>query len=120
MGDYVIAEDHSPPAVATKDETPQKALGLSADEEEIASNYRKMLKMGMPQGAVLQKMSVDDVAQHIQDSVIGDSSPSLSTSPTDASKKASNLNGEEEEIASKYRKMLKMGMPEGAVIQKMS
>jgi hypothetical protein len=42
-------------------------MTLSTEEEEILSRYRKMLKMGMPEGAVMQKMSVDDVPQNIMD-----------------------------------------------------
>lgn len=97
------------------------ASSLSSSEEEIAYQYRKMLKMGMPDGAVLQKMSVDGIAQNIQDSVIAGEVPLAPKG--DASgpfKKASSLSREEENVASTYRKMLKMGMPDGAVIQKMS
>lgn len=39
----------------------------SPEEEEILSRYRRMLKMGMPEGAVMQKMAVDGVDQHLQD-----------------------------------------------------
>ena len=42
------------------------------DEEEIVSKYRKILQMGMPEGAVAQKMAVDEVPQHIQDAVLAD------------------------------------------------
>jgi hypothetical protein len=42
-------------------------MPLSQEEEEILSRYRKMLKMGMPEGAVMQKMAVDDVSQIIHD-----------------------------------------------------
>jgi hypothetical protein len=42
---------------------------LSPEEEEIATQYSKMLKMGMPDGAVQQKM-VDGVAQNSVDSVL--------------------------------------------------
>ena len=102
----------------------RKTSGLSKDDEEIATHYRKMLKMGMPDGAVIQKMNVDGVTQHIQDYVLAGEEPSTSsTVPTvssqDTYSKAGSLSSEEQEIASKYQKMLRMGMPDGAVIQKM-
>lgn len=106
-----------------------RASALSASDEEVAAGYRKMLKMGMPDGAVLQKMGTDGVAQHIQDSVIARETSSgvmtaqtqlaESSSSTPASKFAA-LSPEEEQVAAGYRKMLKMGMPEGAVGQKMA
>jgi hypothetical protein len=92
---------------------------LSTEEEDIATQYRKMLKMGMPDGAVMQKMSVDGIAQNIQDSVIArEVPPPKETAETKQS--FSSLSPEEEEKATPYRKMLKMGMPDGAVMQKMS
>ena len=92
------------------------ASSLSTEEEDIATAYRKMLKMGMPDGAVMQKMAVDGVPQKIQDSVIARELPALSI----AGPKVSSLGPEEEELAAGYRKMLKMGMPDGAVMQKMT
>ncbi len=83
--------------------------GLSVEDEELADRYRRMLKMGMPEGAVVQKMNIDEVPSQIQDAVL---KPAEET-PT-------GLSAEDEEIAEKYRKMFKMGMPEGAVVQKMS
>lgn len=98
----------------------KKMSSLSVEEEDIASPYRKMLKMGMPDGAVMQKMSVDGVAQNIQDSVISGEVPIDLSGPPETSQKFSSLSPSEEAIASQYRKMLKMGMPDGAVMQKMS
>lgn len=109
---------HPPP----KTETP-KTSSLSPDDEEIAQRYRKMLKMGMPEGAVVQKMTVDGVAQHIQDNVVAgpsESSPAPSAPVQTPEAKVSNLSTQDEEMATQYRKMLKMGMPAGAVLQKMA
>jgi hypothetical protein len=107
-------------ALSARKETP----ALSVEDKEIVSRYKKMLKMGMPEGAVLQKMSADGVSQHVQDSVLADEEHPKSSSSQPLSQVAdprmSSLSSEEEEVAIKYRKMLKMGMPEGAVIQKMS
>jgi len=85
---------------------------LSPEDEEIASRFRKMLKMGMPEGAVTQKMIVEEVPQYIQDAV-------LAPPPAENSSPAGALSAEDEETANRFRKMLKMGMPEGAVTQKM-
>jgi hypothetical protein len=101
-------------------ELSKKVSSLSPEEEDIASTYRKMLKMGMPDGAVIQKMSVDGVAQIIQDSVIAGEVPAEQSGPPQISQKFSSLSPGEEAIATQYRKMLKMGMPDGAVMQKMS
>ncbi|KAG7374337.1 subunit CCDC53 of endosome WASH complex [Nitzschia inconspicua] len=102
---------------------------LSPQEEQIASQYRKMMKVGMPEGAVRQKMAADGVSAKIQDSVIaGDSAgaPSTSPSPTSASiggdsgGPVSSLSPEDEAVATQYRKMMKIKMPQGAIMQKMA
>jgi hypothetical protein len=49
---------------------PAASGGLTGEEEEMFTKYKKMLKMGMPEGAVAQKMLVDEVPQHIQDAVL--------------------------------------------------
>lgn len=112
----------TPPAPAPPAEPAAKVSSLSPEEEDVASHYRKMLKMGMPDGAVMQKMAVDGVAQNIQDSVLAHEVPAPLGSAPAASPAAAkpSLSAEDEEIASQYRKMLKMGMPEGAVGQKMA
>jgi len=45
-------------------------MGLSPEDEEVASQYRKMLGMGLPEGAVIQKMTMAAVPQHIQNAVL--------------------------------------------------
>ncbi|KAG7361625.1 subunit CCDC53 of endosome WASH complex [Nitzschia inconspicua] len=115
--DSVIAGEAPAPKEVVKNSI--TIPSLSAEEEEIAKHYRKMLKMGMPEGAVTQKMSVDGIAQHIQDSVIAGEEPAAAPVAASA-QKFSSLSAEEEQLAAQYRKMLKMGMPEGAVTQKMS
>ena len=96
---------------------PKKKAGnyssLSASEEKIATKYRKMHKMGLPEGAIMQKMAVEGVAENIQKSVLAGEIPD-----PDAPK-YSTLSPEDEGIATQYRKMLKMGLPEGAVVQRM-
>jgi hypothetical protein len=53
---------------------------LPADEE-TATKYRRMLKMGMPEGAVQQKMLVDGIAQKILDSVVAGEVPAPPLTP---------------------------------------
>lgn len=43
---------------------------LSPDDEKVAEQYRKMLRMGMPEGAVMQKMAIDGVEPHIEVAVL--------------------------------------------------
>ena len=100
---------------------------LSPQEEKIAAQYRRMLKIKMPEGAVKHKMVVDGVSQKIQDSVMGGEVPTSpsSSSPLSSSRggttgPVSSLSREDELVAAPYRKMIKMKMPEGAVRHKMS
>ena len=95
--------------------------GLTVEEEEMVTKYKKMFKMGMPEGAVIQKMSVDEVPKHVQDAVLAPSEePKVEEEPPKESEGPPILTAEEEEMVMKYKKMFKMGMPEGTVIQKMS
>jgi hypothetical protein len=61
---------------------------LTLEEEDIASQYRKMLKMGMPIGAVEQKMNVDGVDQKIIDSVVAGDGDEEENSGDDAAESA--------------------------------
>jgi hypothetical protein len=111
--------------------TRSSGSSLSLEEEKIAAQYRTMIKIKMPEGAVRHKMMADGVATKIQDSVFrGDiprTSSSSSSSTTSSSSRVSmtgaifsSLSREDEMAATKYRKMMKMGMPEGAVKHKMT
>jgi len=106
---------------------------LSLEEEKIAVQYRTMVKIKMPEGAIRHKMIADEVSAKIQDSVFGRDIPEMSSSsspqpppPSSSSRggKArgnfSSLSREDEIVATPYRKMMKMGMPEGAVKHKMT
>ncbi|KAL3786593.1 hypothetical protein HJC23_008189 [Cyclotella cryptica] len=87
---------------------------LSEEEEVVASKYRKMLKMRVPPEAVRHKMTSEGVDPKIIESV-------LAPSPEAEIETSSNqLSTEEEVIASKYRKMLKMKIPLDAVKHKMT
>ena len=81
--DSVVAGEVPAPAGSAPTPAPAAALAgpavkystLSPADEEIATQYRKMTKMGMPAGAVAQKMAVDGVAQNIIDSVVAGEVP---------------------------------------------
>eukprot|EP00534_Pseudo-nitzschia_fraudulenta_P003449 CAMPEP_0201135718 /NCGR_PEP_ID=MMETSP0850-20130426/54473_1 /ASSEMBLY_ACC=CAM_ASM_000622 /TAXON_ID=183588 /ORGANISM="Pseudo-nitzschia fraudulenta, Strain WWA7" /LENGTH=837 /DNA_ID=CAMNT_0047406921 /DNA_START=500 /DNA_END=3013 /DNA_ORIENTATION=+ len=105
-----------------------RASSLSPEEEAIAEQYRKMIKIKMPEGAIRHKMVSDGVSQKIQDSVLSGEAPAAPR-PAPVSKsrgnsasggKVSSLTREEEAVATPYRKMMKMKMPEGAVRHKMN
>ncbi len=100
---------------------------LSPEEENVAGKYRKMMKMGLPEGAMRHKMNSDGVPQHIQDSVLANETPASSGgsvsaghTPSGGGGPISKLSPAEEQIATQYRKMVKMGLPDGAVIHKMA
>jgi hypothetical protein len=127
-------------AVMSKDEAPavvkqiQSSGSLSQEEEKIAEQYRKMKKMGLPDGAVTHKMIADGVSVKIQEAVLaGNSTPTarttnISTSSssrnsgtnTNAGGNVSSLSRQDEATATPYRKMIKTGLPEGAVRHKMT
>lgn len=121
--------EHSSSNEDADDPTPAggSATALSPDDQEIADQYMKMIKMGMPEGAVANKMTQYGVGQHIQDVVLApepepeppDEKPKVEEEHQEAAEVGKLTDGEEE-IAAKYKVMLKMGMPEGAVMQKMT
>jgi hypothetical protein len=92
-------------------ETTEEGTGLSAEEETVAAKYRKMLKMRVPPEAVRHKMTTEGVDSKIMDAVLASSEPESVSE---------QLSGEEEVIASKYRRMLKMRIPLDAVKHKMT
>jgi hypothetical protein len=106
---------------------------LTPKEEKFAAEYRKMVKLGLPPGAVRHKMAADGISAKIQDSVIaGEISAaeagSASGAPAAAAPrsnsatagKVSSLSPKEEKTATQYRNLVKMGLPQGAVRHKMN
>ncbi|CAN0416959.1 unnamed protein product, partial [Hapterophycus canaliculatus] len=77
-----------------------------------------MLQMGLPQGAVLQKMATDGVDQGILDTP--DALVPLSGGAKTASGGGSTVAAKDHPDYKKYFKMLQMGLPQGAVLQKMA
>ena len=100
-------------ASATGAEHNQQAK-LSEEEEKIASKYRRMLKMGVPSDAVRHKMTSDGIAANITISVCDEGAGAANKGVT-----KDDLSSDEEAIAAKYRKMLKMGVPPDGVKHKM-
>ena len=112
------------PAEATPAAAPQTTGGaipaLNSEEEEIATTYRRMLKMGMPAEAVGHKMTADGVSEKISKAVLGGGAAPMLPPAAAPAAQAVALTPEEEETAAGYRKMLKMGMPAEAVGHKMT
>ncbi|KAL7568682.1 hypothetical protein ACA910_021679 [Epithemia clementina (nom. ined.)] len=89
---------------------------LSEDETKIASKYQKMLSIGLPMDAVRHKMIQDQVPSKIIDFVVSDGSAGGTHAKGDDLDK---LTDAEEEIATKYRKMMKIGLEADAVRHRM-
>ena len=93
-------------------------VALSADKEILASKYRSMMKAGVPEEAVRHKMRQDGVAVDITAAVCGLSEdPKCTTSLPDMQLTA--LSPEDEAQVAKFRGMLKAGVPNQAVRNKM-
>ncbi|KAG6578254.1 formin-homology 2 domain-containing protein [Phytophthora cinnamomi] len=86
--------------------------GIKLQDDPTYAKYFKMLKMGLPEGAVRQKMKSEGVDEHALD-LGGDALVSELTSSQN------DVKLQDDPVYSKYFKMLKMGLPEGAVKQKM-
>jgi len=100
----------------------KEGVSLTPDEESIAMVYRKMLKVSIPREAVLHKMKRDNVSKKIIAALLGleKEVPTTSTENTKMRCEVPKLTDEEEDIAKKYRKMLKVSVPKEAVRHKMT
>jgi len=92
---------------------------LSDKEEATVSKFRKMMKMGVPADGVRHKMMMEGVDAKVIDAVFDESTKQEEPTKKDASTTIPKLSSEEEIIANKYRKMLKMGVPLEGVQHKM-
>lgn len=96
----------APPLPAAEAPAPAPtATGEPVDVEK----YRRMLRMGVPEGAVRQKMAGDGVDLALLDGGAGEQQPPAA--PAAASGAPADV--------SKYERMLRMGVPRDAVLQKM-
>ncbi|POM57933.1 Formin-2 domain containing hypothetical protein, partial [Phytophthora palmivora] len=105
----------------TAESVEDPASGVLLKDHEVYAKYFKMLKMGLPEGAVRQKMKVDGVDERALDLGGG---ASFSKLPKPARKmeiiaSVSEVKLKDDPKYAKYFKMLQMGLPEGAVRQKM-
>jgi len=120
-------KDEVPAAAATPPSPPASSIQLTADEAATAVEYRKMIKMGLPEGAVRHKMVASGVHPKIIAAVFEEpwSEPNAAAAaaapvPAPASTSSIQLTADEEATANEFRKMMKMGLPEGAIRHKMA
>ncbi|KAI2496132.1 hypothetical protein MHU86_18363 [Fragilaria crotonensis] len=92
---------------------------LTGDEERIADQYRKMLKMQIPKEAVQHKMTKEGVDQKIVDAVLNTETQKCQEVEAEKEQPVSSLSEEEEKLITSYRKMLKMCIPPDAIRHKM-
>lgn len=131
---HKMASDKIPTKIASavlggdKDQTndgksSESTTKLSEEEEATANKFRKMMKMRVPAEAVRHKMTMEGVDAKIINAVFDDVDASSSSQKTATAGAAmaqeQQLSSAEEVIASKYRKMLKMGVPLDGVEHKM-
>mmetsp|Transcript_15018 Transcript_15018/g.28687 ORF Transcript_15018/g.28687 Transcript_15018/m.28687 type:complete len:2096 (-) Transcript_15018:105-6392(-) len=105
---------------AAENTTEGKENTPEMEEDPIASRFRKMLKMGLPPDAVRAKMNSEGVDEAVIQAVLGNKEESPAATESSAPAVGSNLSADDEAVATKYRKMFKMGLPEDAVRQKMN
>ena len=79
------------------------------------AKYAKMKKMGLPEGAIRHKMTQDGIAKELMAEFFGEKQPEIKK----AKKEKVELPPLDENIVGKYRKMKKMGLPDGAIQHKM-
>lgn len=87
---------------------------IKLKDHEVYGKYFKMLNMGLPDGAVRQKMKTDGTDERALD--LGGEALFSLLIVHPASK--SDVKLKDHEVYGKYFKMLQMGLPEGAVQQK--
>jgi len=107
----------SAPEVEKKVEVAKATEELSEEEETSVKKYRGMIKAGVPAQAVRNKMTSESLASRLIDAVCG----SLEGAAGDNSENATAaLSEDEEKACSKFRSMLKAGVPAQAVRNKMA
>ena len=113
-------QQQDPPAPAPAEAAAAEAEVEAAQEDPKLAKYRRMLKTGLPQGAVVNAMQRDgvDVAWALAKLGLGDASSGgsgSSAAAADDHPALTGLPGASDPQLSKYVKMLKTGLPEGAV-----
>lgn len=94
-------------------------VGIKLKNDPMYGKYFRMLTMGLPEGAVRHKMTQEGIDPRILD--LGpDAMVSQLSKPTEIEGiKLEGIKLEDDPVYSKYFKMLKMGLPDGAVRHKM-
>lgn len=98
------------------------SVELAAVDKRL-TRYVKMLKSGLAASAVRQRMTVDGISSSIVDAFFtGGASRTLVSKEDEERQRAQDAAERQEKLQGlldKYRRMLDMGLPEGAVRQKM-
>ena len=100
---------------AMKPTTLAQSNKLSTQDEADVEKYKRMLKIGLPQDAVRHAMLKDNINKALIDKFLG---PDPTQEPV-STQNSSTLSVEEKSQVEKYKKMIKMGLPIGAVHHKM-
>ena len=87
----------------------------SLEEEKILARFKKMLRLSVPHEAVRNKMVLENVDKKLIEEVLGKSKEDLPTKKDEQSLEVNDLQAVDDTIASKYKRMLKMGIPSEAV-----
>uniref|UniRef100_K3WVX6 Formin-like protein n=1 Tax=Globisporangium ultimum (strain ATCC 200006 / CBS 805.95 / DAOM BR144) TaxID=431595 RepID=K3WVX6_GLOUD len=109
---FTSAKVSEEPSASTEESRSTKPDDVPLRDHEIYSKYFKMLKMGLPEDAVRHKIKSDGADERALE--LGGDAPFSKLAETAA---VATLG--EDPVYAKYFKMLKMGLPEGAVRHKM-
>ena len=78
-----------------------------------------MKKMGLPDGAIRHKMMQDGISDDLMNEFFNSGNTIMKSKPVKKEPKEEKLPPLDEKIVGKYRKMKKMGLPDGAIQHKM-
>lgn len=106
-----------PPAPPAPHPPPRTSVAVPEEvvppgSEEKVEKYRKMQKMNFPEGAIRQRMMIDGMDHETIDAFFA-GAPIVAPEPPPATV-------EVDETMVKYAKMKKLGLPDGAIRQKMT
>ena len=88
-------------------------------ENPKLTKYIKMKKMGLPDGAIRHKMMQDGISDDLMNEFFNSGNTIMKSKPVKKEPKEEKLPPLDEKIVGKYRKMKKMGLPDGAIQHKM-
>lgn len=120
---FVMGEETNGANSSAPESAESHSINLSAEENKTANTYRKMQTTGLPDDAIRQKMTQDEISPNIIAAVLGNEEKEVaeSSDPENSMPSLSaSLSAEEESVANTYKKMKKMGLPVDAVRHKMA